>query len=70
MAAANPTVAEPLTKDDLSALNRAGYILNQLLSQFDKAKAAGRDITDLELRRDDLAQQVQQIKAAYFPTAK
>ena len=70
MAAANATIAEPLTKDDLSALNRAQYILNQLLSQFDKVRAAGRDITDLELRRDDLASQVNQIKAAYFPNAK
>ena len=68
--ATNPTIAEPLTKDDLAALNRAGYILAQLLTQFDKAQAAGRDITDLILRRDDLANQVAQIKKAYFPSAQ
>ena len=69
MATANPTIAEPLTKDDLAALNRAGYILAQLLQQFDKAQAAGRDITDLILRRDDLANQVAMIKKAYFPSS-
>jgi hypothetical protein len=66
---ANPTVADPLDKNDLAALNKAGYLLNQLLAQFDKATAAGRDITDLQLRRDDLADQVAKIKAAYFPTS-
>jgi hypothetical protein len=69
MAASNPTVVDPLDKNDLVALNKAGYLLNQLLAQFDKATAAGRDITDLQLRRDDLADQVVKIKAAYFPTS-
>ena len=63
------TIAEPLTDQDLRDLNRAAYILNQLLPQLDKAQAAGRDVTDLRLRRDDLADQVTKIKAAYFPTA-
>jgi hypothetical protein len=65
-----PTIAEPLTDQDLRDLNRAQYILNQLLPQLDKAEAAGRDVTDLRLRRDDLASQVAQIKAAYFPSAQ
>lgn len=64
--AATPTVASPLTDTDLRDLNRAQYILNQLLPQFDKATAAGRDVTDLRLRRDDLADQVTKLKAAYF----
>jgi hypothetical protein len=64
-----PTIAEPLTDQDLRDLNRAQYILNQLLPQLDKAEAAGRDVADLRLRRDDLASQVAQIKAAYFPQA-
>jgi hypothetical protein len=70
MAVASPTAAEPLTKDDLAKLNRAGFLLADLLTQFDKAKAAGRDVTDLEMRRDDLANQVSLIKGAYFPNAK
>jgi hypothetical protein len=65
--AKQPTLAEPLSDQDLRDLNRAGYILNQLLPQLDKAQAAGRDVTDLRLRRDDLADQVGKIKAAYFP---
>lgn len=65
-----PTIAEPLTDQDLRDLNRAQYILNQLLPQLDRAEAAGRDVTDLRLRRDDLASQVAQIKQAYFPSAQ
>lgn len=68
--AKQPTIAEPLTDQDLRDLNRAQYILNQLLPQLDKAEAAGRDVTDLRLRRDDLASQIAQIKQAYFPQAQ
>jgi hypothetical protein len=67
--AATPTVASPLTDADLRDLNRAQYILNQLLPQLDKAQAAGRDVTDLRLRRDDLADQISKLKAAYFPAS-
>ncbi len=68
--AKSPTIAEPLTDQDLRDLNRAQYVLNQLLPQLDKAKAAGRDVTDLQLRRDDLADQVAKLKAAYFPASQ
>jgi len=64
---ANPTIAEPLDKNDIAALNKAGYLLSQLLEQFAKARAAGRDITDLELRRDALAEEAALIKKAYSP---
>jgi hypothetical protein len=63
----SPTVAEPLTDQDLKDLNRAQYILNMMLPQLDKARAAGRDVTDLQLRRDDLADQVLKLKATYYP---
>jgi hypothetical protein len=66
--ARQPTIADPLTDTDLRDLNRAQYILNQLLPQLDKAQAAGRDVTDLRLRRDDLADQITKLKASYFPT--
>ena len=65
-----PTIADPLTDQDLRDLNRAQYILNQLLAQLDKAEAAGRDVTDLRLRRDDLADQIVRLKAQYFPSAQ
>jgi len=65
-----PSIAEPLTDQDLRDLNRASYVLGQLLPQLDKAQAAGRDVTDLRLRRDDLADQVAKIKATYFPTSQ
>ncbi len=68
--ATTPTVAEPLTKQDLTDLNKAQYLLNQLIPQLEKAAAAGRDVTDLQLRRDDLAAQVAQLKAAYFPSSQ
>jgi hypothetical protein len=64
------SIAEPLTDQDLRDLNRAQYLLNQLLPQLDKAESAGRDVTDLRLRRDDLADQVQKLKAAYFPSSQ
>jgi hypothetical protein len=65
-----PTISEPLTDQDLRDLNRAQYILNQLLPQLDKAQTAGRDVTDLRLRRDDLADQITKLKQVYFPAAK
>jgi len=68
--AKTPTIAEPLTDQDLRDLNRASYMLGQLLFQLDKAQAAGRDVTDLRLRRDDLADQVTKIKQVYFPSAQ
>jgi hypothetical protein len=68
--AKQPTVADPLTDQDLRDLNRAQYILNQLLPQLDKAQSAGRDVTDLRLRRDDLADQITKLKAAYFPSSQ
>jgi hypothetical protein len=64
------TIAQPLTDSDLTDINRAQYILNQLLAQLDKAEQAGRDVTDLRLRRDDLANQIAQIKSAYFPQSQ
>ena len=67
--ATQPTIASPLTDADLRDLNRAQYVLNQLLPQLDKAQAAGRDVTDLRLRRDDLADQIVKLKAAYFPSS-
>jgi hypothetical protein len=67
--AKSPTIADPLTDQDLRDLNRAQYILNQLLAQLDKAEAAGRDVTDLRLRRDDLADQIAKLKVTYFPSA-
>lgn len=65
-----PTIPDPVSEQDLRDLNRAQYILNQLLPQLDKARAAGRDVTELELRRDDLADQVAKLKASYFPTSQ
>lgn len=67
---AAPAFADPLTDADYRDLNKAAYLLNQLLPQIDKAKAAGRDVSEYELRRDDLAQQVDLLKRTYFPSKK
>jgi len=63
--AAAPTLTEPLSAQDIRDLNTAQYKLNQLLQALDKAEAAGRDVTDYRLRRDDLADQVAKIKSVY-----
>ena len=68
--AVNPTLASPLTNADLAQLNRALYLINQLQSQFDKASAAGFDVTEMRLRAQDLQTQTESIKAAYFPSSQ
>lgn len=60
----------PLTDRDKQQLDQALYLLNQMLPKLDQAERAGRDVTALRMRRDDLANQAAQIKAAYFPGSK
>jgi hypothetical protein len=68
--AATPTVASPLTDQDLRDLNRAQYIVNVALPFLDKMEAAGRDVTDLRLRRDDIANLIGKLKAAFYPSSQ
>lgn len=57
----------PLKDADLRHINKALYQLNDLISSIDKAKCAGVDCTESDLRREDLTQKLMAIKAAYFP---
>jgi hypothetical protein len=63
-----PTLADPLSEIDLRDLNRAQYILAQLIQKLERAKEAGRDVTDIEIRRDQLAAEVEKLKRVYFPS--
>lgn len=62
-----PQVGNPLTSADGRELNRAEYLLNQLIEKLDLATAAGRDVEALRMRRDDIARQVADLKRVYFP---
>jgi hypothetical protein len=62
-----PAIAEEMTDQDYRDLTRAQYILNNMLPKLDRAREAGRDVTDVQLARDDLAAQVEALKKAYFP---
>lgn len=57
----------PLKDADLKAINKSLYLLNELIGHIDKAKCAGIDCTEAELRREDMAQKLMAIKTTYFP---
>lgn len=57
----------PLKDSDLKAINKSLYLLNELISHIEKAKCAGIDCTEADLRREDMTQKLMAIKATYFP---
>jgi len=57
----------PLKETDLRNINKALYQLNELIGAIDKAKCAGVDCTEADMRREDLHAKLMSIKAAYFP---
>lgn len=57
----------PLKDSDLKSINRALYQLNELLDKLEKAKCAGIECTENELRRQDLHAKLMAVKTAYFP---
>lgn len=57
----------PLKDADLKAINKSLYLLNELIGHIDKAKCAGIDCTEADLRREDMTQKLMAIKTAYFP---
>jgi hypothetical protein len=65
--AALPQIGSPLTAANGRELNTSEFLLNQLIDALDKAESAGRDMTALRLRRDDIARQVGDLKRVYFP---
>lgn len=57
----------PLKEADLRNINKALYILNDMLTAIDKAEQCGIDCVELKLRRDDMLAKLNAIKSAYFP---
>lgn len=57
----------PLKEADLKAINKSLYLLNELITHIEKAKCAGIDCTEADLRREDMTQKLMAIKQAYFP---
>lgn len=68
--ATNPTLAAPLTDADYRKLNQAQFMMNQLLTRLDQAEAAGIDVTEQRLRRDDISEQIDRLKRAFFSDKK
>ena len=57
----------PLKESDLKAINKSLYLLNELIGHIEKAKCAGIDCSEADLRREDMTQKLLAIKNAYFP---
>lgn len=57
----------PLKEADLKSLNKAIFMLNDMINELDKAKKAGIDVEEIEIRRIDLANKLSAMKEAYFP---
>jgi hypothetical protein len=57
----------PLKEADLKAINKSLYLLNELITHIEKAKCAGIDCAEADLRREDMTQKLMAIKQAYFP---
>lgn len=59
--------ANPLKDADLKHINKALYLLNEMIGHIEKAKCAGIDCAEADLRREDMTQKLMAIKQAYFP---
>lgn len=57
----------PLKDADLKAINKSLYLLNEMISHIEKAKCAGIDCSEADLRREDMTEKLMAIKATYFP---
>ena len=57
----------PLKDADLKHINKALYLLNEMITHIEKAKCAGIDCDEADLRREDMTQKLMAIKTAYFP---
>lgn len=57
----------PLKDADLKHINKALYLLNEMITHIEKAKCAGIDCEEADLRREDMTQKLLAIKTAYFP---
>jgi len=59
--------ANPLKDADLKHINKALYLLNEMITHIEKAKCAGIDCEEADLRREDMTQKLMAVKTAYFP---
>lgn len=57
----------PLKDADLKNINKSLYLLNEMISHIDKARCAGIDCDEADMRREDMTQKLLAIKTAYFP---
>jgi hypothetical protein len=57
----------PLKDADLKHINKALYLLNEMITHIEKAKCAGIDCEEADLRREDMTQKLMAVKTAYFP---
>jgi len=57
----------PLKDADLKHINKALYLLNEMITHIEKAKCAGIDCEEADLRREDMTQKLMAVKSAYFP---
>lgn len=57
----------PLKDADLKHINKALYLLNEMITHIEKAKCAGIDCEEADLRRRDMTEKLMAIKTAYFP---
>lgn len=60
----------PLNARDLAEINKALFLLNQLVQYLDQAEKAGIDVTPIRDQRDLLYTQATQLKGAYFPDSE
>ena len=60
-------MGQPLTEDDLTALNLAIEESDNVQETINRAKAAGIDVGEDEKRLADAVTQARAIKAAFFP---
>ena len=57
----------PLKDADLKHINKALYLLNEMITHIEKAQCAGIDCEEADLRREDMTQKLMAVKSAYFP---
>lgn len=57
----------PLKEEHLKLINKSLYRLNQLIEAIEKAKCAGIDCVEADIRRQDLTAKLLAIKGSYFP---
>ncbi len=57
----------PLKDHDLRQINKALYMLNDMIGAIEKAESCGIDCMEVKIRREDMQAKMMAIKAAYFP---